>query len=186
MIPTNGYIFTSERLGFRTWISTDIAKLAEINADPEVMEFFPTSLNFSQTTTFVERMEMLFAKKGFCYFAVDKLEDNSFIGFIGLSEQRFEAPFTPCIDIGWRLSRKEWNKGYATEGAKACLNHAFQQLNLKKIHAIAPVLNLRSKQVMERIGMRQKGTFKHPLITSNERLETCFLYEINHTEPHQQ
>ena len=122
MKETKKYIFKSERLGFRNWNLTDIDPLHEINSDEKVMEFIPTIPTKKQTTEFVERMKKQFENKGFCYFAVDKLADREFIGFIGLSEQTYEADFTPCIDIGWRIKSSEWNKGYATEGAKNVLN----------------------------------------------------------------
>src|SRR5947207_3093976 len=125
MTVINKYVFQSGRLGFRNWLTEDIKIMAEINADKKVMEFFANTQSKKQTIEFVERMQNQFSKKGFCYFAVDKFENNEFIGFIGLSEQTFEADFTPCIDIGWRLKRSEWNKGYATEGAKQCLDFAF-------------------------------------------------------------
>jgi RimJ/RimL family protein N-acetyltransferase len=101
------YIFKSERLGFRNWELTDIDEMCQINSDEKVMEFFPGVLTRQQTTEFVERMKTQFADKGFCYFAVDKLEDKKFIGFIGLSEQTYKAAFTPCIDIGWRIKSSE-------------------------------------------------------------------------------
>src|SRR5580698_8035695 len=97
------YLFKSERLGFRNWQKADLPLLAEINADPEVMKFFPGIHNLAQTGSFIERMQKHLVDKGYCYYAVDKLVDGSFIGFIGLSQQTFEADFTPCIDIGWRL-----------------------------------------------------------------------------------
>src|SRR5688572_24415738 len=115
------YIFTSDRLGFRNWELTDIDEMYKINSDKKVMEFFPGVSTREQTIEFVERMKSQFDKKGYCYFAVDKLEDNRFIGFIGLSEQTYKTDFTPCVDIGWRIKSSEWNKGFATEGAKRCL-----------------------------------------------------------------
>ncbi len=172
------YLFKSERLGFREWQTTDIPQMADINTDPEVMAFFPNTLTRQQTAEFIERMQKQFALKGFCYFAVDNLEDGAFIGFIGLSEQTFEADFTPCTDIGWRLSKRFWGKGYATEGATKCLSYAFAQLKQKKINAIAPKVNLRSEQIMKKIGMKKVGNFIHPLLINNERLEECVLYEI--------
>ncbi len=99
------YLFSSERLGFRNWKTEDAAIMAEINADKEVMEFFPAIQTKDQTLLFIERMQKEFSEKGFCYFAVDHLKTNELIGFIGIHEQTFEADFTPCIDIGWRLKR---------------------------------------------------------------------------------
>ncbi|PYF72987.1 GNAT family N-acetyltransferase [Pedobacter nutrimenti] len=179
MISEQKYIFTSERLGFRNWLMTDVEIMAEINSDEEVMEFFPGTKSRQETTEFIERMQHQFQEKGFCYYAVDKLETSEFIGFIGLSEQVFAADFTPCIDIGWRLKRAQWNKGYATEGAKRCLDYAFNQLKLEKVMAIAPTVNLKSEQVMKKIGMKKTKNFNHPGLADHKRLQECTLYEIN-------
>lgn len=173
------YLFKSERLGFRNWLPEDIAPMSEINADPKVMEFFPAVQSKAQTVEFVERMKNQFAEKGFCYFAVDKLEDGMFIGFIGLSEQTFESDFTPCVDIGWRLNTGAWNKGFATEGAKRCLVFAFDELKLEKIIAICPKVNLPSENVMKKAGMKKAGEFKHPKLLNDERLQDCVRYELS-------
>jgi RimJ/RimL family protein N-acetyltransferase len=157
------YIFTSERLGFRNWLQDDIAPMAKINADPLVMEFFPTIKSYEETEQFIIRMQKQLADKSYCYFAVDKLIDGSFIGFIGLSMQTFE-PANHCIDIGWRLCKNEWNKGYATEGAQRCLHYAFDDLGLQNVIAIAPKANLRSIHIMQRIGMQETREFIHPLL----------------------
>jgi RimJ/RimL family protein N-acetyltransferase len=176
MSPDKTYLFRSDRLGFRNWHFSDIDLMAAINADPIVMEFFPTIQSRTQTIEFIERMQNQLAEKGFCYFAVDKMEDGEFIGFIGLSEQIYEAPFTPCIDIGWRLNSKTWKRGYATEGAKRCLQYAFEHLNLEKINAIAPLINLRSEQVMKNIGMKKVMHFKHSKLANDERLKNvCYM-----------
>ena len=172
------YIFKSERLGFRNWLNSDESKMAAINSDAQVMEFFPSIPTFKQTAEFIERMKKQFTEKGFCYFAVDKLIDNEFIGFIGISEQHYESEFTPCVDIGWRLSRKEWGKGFATEGAKKCLEFAFNHIGLINVKAICPIMNDKSERVMKKLGMRKKMTFNHPLLKEYKELEKCFLYEI--------
>ncbi len=172
------YLFKSERLGFRNWTTIDIPLMAEINADKEVMKHFPKTATHTETKEFIEKMQTMFTEKGFCYFAVDLLEDSSFIGFIGLSVQHFEAEFTPCIDIGWRLSKSYWKKGYATEGAKKCLEYAFKELNLSGIKAIAPLINLSSINIMEKIGMEKQLEFKHPKLLNNKRLVNCACYEI--------
>ena len=184
MTNNDTYLFRSERLGFRNWLNNDIKRMSEINRDPTVMAFFPNVLPESETEKFIKRMQAQFAKKGFCYFAIDKLSDGELIGFIGLSEKTFEADFTPCIDIGWRLAKKEWNKGFATEGAKKCLEYAFNQLNLKKVVAMAPEINLRSESVMQKIGMKKAGNFKHPELEGDKRLERCVLYEISGNGTH--
>jgi RimJ/RimL family protein N-acetyltransferase len=177
MKNTKKYIFTSDRLGFRNWNSTDIEKMHEINSDKKVMEFFPGIQTKKQTTEFVERMKIELDDKGFCYFAVDKLDDNEFIGFIGLSEQIFEADFTPCVEIGWRIKSSEWNKGFASEGAKKCLDYAMNELKLENIYSITPKINTKSEHIMIKIGLKKQYEFEHSLLTNFEKLKTCVLYK---------
>lgn len=178
MLQDNPYLFTSLRLGFRAWQASDIALMVAINADADVMQFFPSTQSLGQTTAFVHRMQIQLPDKGYCYYAVDTLVDNDFIGFIGISDQTYEASFTPCTDIGWRLKKSAWNNGYATEGAKRCLQYAFEELRLPKVMGIAPAVNIQSWQVMRKAGMAQVGTFNHPLLAGNKRLEECVLYEL--------
>jgi len=172
------YLFTSERLGFRNWLESDLEKMYEMSSDPEVMEYFPAIQTRKQTSDFIQRMQNQFKKNGFCYFAVEKLEDQAFIGFIGLAETSFQAFFTPCIDMGWRLHKSSWYQGYATEGAKRCLDYAFEVLGLSSVMAIAPEINLKSQRVMEKAGMKKVLSFKYPLLKDDSRLEDCVLYEI--------
>ncbi len=175
------YIFQSARLGFRMWRQEDEAKMALINADQAAMAFFPSLQSLKQTCLFIDKMQAQYEQVGFCYFAVDLLESGSFIGFIGLSEQTYEADFTPCVDIGWRLHPKVWGNGLATEGARACLDYGFNKLGLQKIVSLAPKINLPSEKVMKNIGMHKVSEFFHPLLLSNERLKLCVLYEIYNT-----
>jgi RimJ/RimL family protein N-acetyltransferase len=172
------YLFTSQRLGFRNWLNSDIEKMDEINSDEKVMEFFPNLISHDQTIEFILRMQKQFSEKGYCYFAVDLLETNEFIGCIGLSYQQFESEFTPCIDIGWRIKSNQWNKGFATEGAKRCLDFAFNDLKLEKVNAIAPKINLKSEIIMKKIGMSKILEFDHLLLLEHERLLKCNVYEI--------
>ncbi|MDP8162982.1 GNAT family N-acetyltransferase [Pasteurella skyensis] len=172
------YIFKSERLGFRNWSENDLEKLYEINSDVSVMEFFPSILSKNKTLEFIENMKKQFIKNKFCYFAVETLEKNEFIGFIGLNEQNYDSDFTPCIDIGWRLSKKYWNKGYATEGAKKCLEYAFEELGIKNIKSVCPKVNTKSENVMKKIGMKKIKEFNHPLLEQYKKIENCVLYEI--------
>lgn len=183
------YLFRSERLGFRNWLPSDLDKMAAINADAEVMRFFPSTQSREQTEEFIQRMQRQFSEVGFCYFAVDDLDaqdsNDAFIGFIGLSKQMYEAPFTPCIDIGWRLRRDKWGQGLASEGAKTCLNYAFDILKIEKIYAVAPVINIPSERVMQKIGMSKVGTFLHPALASGSELHECLIYEITPKIPTQ-
>lgn len=173
------YIFTSERLGFRNWTDADITPMSKMNADPEVMKYFPATQTTEETTAFIQRMRDLYSEKGFCYFAVDRLDTGEFIGFIGLMGKTFEADFTPCTDIGWRLSRKHWGIGFATEGAKRCLDFALGTLGLNKVVSMCPIINTPSEAVMKKIGMQKVKTFEHPLLENDERLRTCLLYSVD-------
>ena len=176
---SSGYLFTSQRLGFRGWQTDDIGQMAAINADPQVMEFFPSVKTREETRDFIERMQVQLAAKGYCYYAVIELATGELIGFTGISDQTFDAPFTPCTDIGWRLGAKYWYKGYATEAAKRCLQYAADELGMTRINAVAPIVNTRSIQVMKKIGMKKVSYFAHPLLVDDERLRQCVLYEIH-------
>lgn len=171
------YLFTSERLGFRNWQMQDIAPMASINADPEVMRFFPNIQTLQHTEDFIARMQVSQASLGACYFAVELLETREFIGFIGLLEQTYPADFNPSVDIGWRLSKQFWGCGYATEGAQRCLFYGCEVLKLSKIYAAAPCINLPSIRVMQKIGMQAKGIFEHPYLLNSPNLRQCVLYE---------
>jgi len=172
------YLFTSERLGFRNWIDSDTPKMIDISSDPYVMQFFPAIATKIQTVEFIDRMKLMYIEKGYCYFAVDQLKDESFIGFIGLCYQTYESQFTPSVDIGWRLNKQYWNNGLATEGAKKCLDYGFDKLGLKNIISTTPKINIKSIRVMGKIGMAKLAEFKHPGLKSDKRLEDCVCYEI--------
>ena len=173
------YILTSERLGFRNWTDQDLEAFAAINSNPEVMEHFPQILSLKETAEFINRLKARYAKNGYCYFATEILETGEFIGFIGLDYKDFKSNFTPAVDIGWRLKKSVWGKGYAPEGAKRCLEFAFDDLNLEKIIAICPETNVNSEKVMKKIGMKKIGVFKHPLLHAYPDLENCLCYQIN-------
>lgn len=182
MNTQQNYLFTSERLGFRNWQDSDLDAFAAMNADADVMEFFPNTLTHESSQKLMQRLSQEFEEKGYTYFAVDTLDAGECIGFIGLVYQTYEAPFTPCVDIGWRLAKSFWGKGYATEGAKRCLKYAFKTLNLEEIYAVATAINLPSIHIMEKIGMEQAGTFIHPKLTDNKRLRDCVYYVINNED----
>lgn len=170
----NKLIFQSSRLGFRTWDSSDLDELARMNADTEVMRYFPATQSREQSREFIHKMQQHQAVHGFCYFAVVELESDDFVGFIGACHQVYDAPFTPCVDIGWRLLTPYWGKGYAQEGAKAILDF-LSKFHLDSIYAVAPELNLPSIKVMERIGMTRIGTFHHPALI-NTQLSSCVYF----------
>lgn len=177
MNSTDKFLFTSDRLGFRNWKSDDLTVMTQINTDPTVMEFLPIHQDEKKTLDFIDRMQRQFEKSSFCYFAVERLDTNELIGFIGLMEQNYPADFTPCVDIGWRLAKAQWGNGFASEGAKACLNYAKNSLKIEEIYSIAPKINLRSERVMQKIGLKKVKEFKHPLLSDYPHLENCVLYK---------
>ena len=120
----------------------------------------------------------MFEEKEYCYFAVDHLKNKELIGFIGLSEQTFESPFTPCVDVGWRLDPAYWHQGLATEGALRCMEYGFSEIGLKEIRSIAPIENKPSIAVMEKTGMELAGIFDHPKLAEHPKLRSCACYQL--------
>ncbi len=176
------YLFQSERLGFRKWKASDFEEFRKMNADPDVMEYFPHPLSEEEAQQFFQRLQDHYKENGYCYFPVDLLETGEYIGFIGLAYQIYESEFTPATDIGWRLKQAAWNNGYATEGARRCLQYAFEELGLKKIYSVCTVNNLPSENVMRKIGMTKQGYFKHPRLSEYAHLENCVYYRLTHEE----
>lgn len=174
------YLIKTNRLGLRNWKESDITPMTALNQDEEVMRFFPSTVDYNATSEFVKRMQKHQEDYGFCYFAVDILATGEFIGFIGLCHQTYESPYTPHVDIGWRLARSSWGNGYATEGAKACLDFAFSVMKLDRIYSVATEMNTPSIHVMQKIGMQKIDTFDHPKLLNDDRLRRCVLY--NKTE----
>lgn len=176
------YIFKSERLGFRNLTESDLTEFAKINADLEVMEHFPKPLTEKETADLIHRLKNHYEKNGYNYFATEILESGEFIGFIGLAFQDYKTDFTPAVDIGWRLKKSAWGKGFATEGAKKCLEFAFNVLNLDKIISTCTEKNAKSENVMKKIGMKKIGAFNHPKLKEYPEYEKCICYEINKNE----
>ena len=172
------YLFQSSRLGFRPLIDSDLLPMAAINSDPAVMEFFPKRQSTTETQAFIDIVQQHHAAHGYAWYAVDILENKEFIGFIGLIQTPFEASFTPCTEIGWRLKKAAWGKGYATEGATRCLAHGFQTLQLPEIYSFTATVNHRSERVMQKIGMTKVGEFDHPKLEKGNWLERHVLYRI--------
>lgn len=173
------YIFKSERLGFRNWTENDLAEFARLNADPEVMKHFPKPLTEKETAGFIDRLRKHYAKNGYNYFATEILESRELIGFIGLAFQEYKTDFTPAVDIGWRLKKSAWGNGYATEGAKRCLEFAFNELKLDRIISTCTEKNSNSENVMRKIGMEKIGEFKHPRLKEYPDYENCLCYAID-------
>ena len=173
----SSYLFTTPRLGFRRWQTADLDAFTAINSDPEVMRFFQKPLLKEDTLAMMERMERLYEEKGFCYFAVEHLADQSLIGTIGLGWKTFEADFTPTVDLGYRIGKAWWNQGFSTEGAATCLDYA-RQVQIPKVVAMASIGNLASIQVMKKIGMQYWKEFDHPELQEHPEIQRCSLYQI--------
>ena len=164
------YVIITERLGMRRWKEDDIIPFSAMNKDAEVMRYFPLILSNDETIAMVNRIRSHFDRHGFGLFALEDLSTKEFIGYTGFMIPSFTSYFTPCVEIGWRLQRSSWNRGYATEAAKACLHYGFETLNLEKIFSFTSVLNTRSEKVMQRIGMIKYGEFDHPNIEPSHSL----------------
>lgn len=173
------YIIQTQRLGLRAWQAADLSPLADMCADPKVMQFFPETLTFEQSKSLLDRLQKCDREHGFTYFALELKETNEFLGFAGMLNQTYDAPFTPCVDIGWRLKKAAWGKGYATEAAKACLNFAFQNKKIKEIYSVCTSKNEASKSIMKKIGMQYEGSFMHPALTNYPALGECLIYKIS-------
>ncbi len=171
------YLFSSQRLGFRGWQDQDLIPFSAINADPEVMRFFQSTLSQHETGSMMERMNRMLGERGYCYFAVELLGTGELIGTIGLGWKTFEASFTPCVDIGWRIGRKFWNQGLATEGASRCLDVA-RELGIRKVLSLASATNVASTRVMKKIGMQYELEFEHPDLKEYPHLQPCELYGV--------
>ncbi len=172
------YHIITPRLGLRNWRDADINLAHKMNSNTVVMEYFPKTWSLKETCSFVDRMKDHYDQYGFCYFAVDRLDTNSFIGFIGLMHQTYKTGFDPFIDIGWRLIPEAWGHGFATEGAQACLHFAFTKLLVDKVYAVAPQSNKKSQRVMQKIGMHEHQDFDHPNISKDDPLHKCIAYQI--------
>jgi RimJ/RimL family protein N-acetyltransferase len=168
------------RLVLRQWREADLDAFAALNADPEVMRYFPAALTREESDAFAARARTHIAERGWGSWAVELIGGAPFIGFVGLSEPRFEAAFTPAVEVGWRLARDHWGKGYATEAARAAVTFGFADLGLEEIVSFAPTNNLRSRRVMERIGMTHDAAddFDHPFLSRDDPLRRHVLYRL--------
>ncbi|MCW2955360.1 MAG: hypothetical protein JWO69_229 [Thermoleophilia bacterium] len=168
----------TERLVLRRWRDADLEPFAALNADVAVIEYLGGALDRVASDELVARIERGFTERGFGLWAVERRADRLFLGFTGLSVPRFEAHFTPAVEIGWRLARHAWGHGYATEGARAVLDVAFGPLDLEEVVSFTAAGNARSRAVMERIGMTHDPAddFDHPKLDASSPLRRHVLY----------
>ena len=172
------------RLCLRRWRSSDREPFAVLNADPQVMEHFPAPLSCEESDALAARIESHFEQQGFGLWAVEIADIAPFAGFIGLSVPRFEAHFTPCVEIGWRLAFDYWGRGYASEAASAALSYAFGSLGLQEVVSFTTSANRRSMAVMERLGMTRSPAddFSHPTLPDGHPIRPHVLYRLKRSD----
>jgi RimJ/RimL family protein N-acetyltransferase len=172
------------RLLLRPWLPSDRAPFAALNADPAVMEHFPAPLSRAESDALADASNDLINRQGWGRWALEVIDTGEFIGFTGLHRPTFKAPFMPAVEIAWRLSRRAWGHGYATEAATAALGFAFDQIGLDEVVSFTATVNLRSSAVMERLGMTHDpaGDFDHPVLPPGHRLRRHVLYRLSATD----
>ena len=169
--------YETQRLILRRWNPEDHISFSKMNADPRVMQYFPSTLSKDESLVLVQKIEESFEKNNFGFWAVERKDNREFIGFVGLNRPNFQADFTPCVEIGWRISSENWNRGYATEAALKAMEIGFDTFNLKKIYAFASKRNLASIRIMQKIGMEYVKDFLHPAIDAQSSLNPLVLYQ---------
>lgn len=189
--PIDPALLRSPRLRLRQWTPADRAPFAALNADPVVMEHFPAPLDRAQSDAMADRIEALIDRQGWGFWAAELLEGldgagtsgGTFMGFIGLHRPTAPLPFTPCVEIGWRLARPFWGRGLATEGARLALRAGFEALGLEEIVAFTAQRNRRSQAVMERLGMHGSPSeaFEHPSVPEGHAVRPHVLYRLPRT-----
>jgi ribosomal-protein-alanine N-acetyltransferase len=174
----------TERLVLRGWRDDDLAPFAALNADPAVMEHFPGLMTTAETAAFIGRIVDGWAANGFGVWVVERSADGAFLGFNGLARPRFDAPFMPAVEIGWRFARHTWGHGYATESARAALAFGFKTVGLDEIVSFTSPANERSWRVMERLGMTRDPAddFDHPRLPEGHRLRRHVLYRLRRSD----
>lgn len=170
----------TERLILREWKEEDKASFARINNDPMIMEFFPRRLTEADSDKLIDRFQKHFETHGFGFYAVEMKKTGEFMGFAGLQNVEMDVPFTPAVEIAWRLDYEYWGKGYGTEAARAVLAHAFGKLKLPEIVAYAVHDNSRAIKLMEKLGMKrdEASDFDYPTLPKGHPLGRFSLYRI--------
>ena len=171
---------TTQRLLLRSWRESDIEPFFRLNTDPEVVEYLPSPISETESQQFAARIQDHFAEHGYGLYALENREDGSFLGYTGLNWTSFESHFTPALEVGWRLARDAWGQGYATEAARACVDHAFRETPIPEIVSFTVPANRRSIAVMERLQLTRKpeDDFVHPRLGKDHPLGAHVLYRI--------
>ncbi|MEN2750326.1 GNAT family N-acetyltransferase [Psychrobacter sp. FBL11] len=176
-------VLTTQRLVLRQWQPSDLAVFAKMNADPEVMRYFPKLLTPTLSDAIANKCQRLIEDNGWGFWAVSLKKSNIFIGMVGLNTAHADMPFAPNVEIGWRLHKDYWGQGYATEAARASLRLAFEELELDEVVAFTAVVNTHSQLIMQRIGMSNtQDNFDHPMLDPSHPLAEHVLYKITQQE----
>jgi RimJ/RimL family protein N-acetyltransferase len=170
----------TDRLLLREWHQEDREPFGAMNADPEVMALMSRALDRAASDAFLDRIVAHWRDDGYGLWAVERRDDGAFLGFVGLAPPNFEAAFTPCVEIGWRLATAAWGHGYATEAAGAVLDWGFETLGLAEIVSFTTVANARSRAVMERLGLTHDPAedFDHPNLPVGHPIRRHVLYRV--------
>jgi RimJ/RimL family protein N-acetyltransferase len=171
-------IIETERLRLRRWRAADRAPFAELNGDPETLLFFPSTLTRAESDALVDRIEARFQAHGYGLWALEVKETGQFIGFTGLAPMPDDVPGAGGTEIGWRLARQAWHRGYATEAALAARDVAFTEVGLPELWSMTAVLNAPSQAVMRRIGMAPADRFEHPRVPDDSPLKPHVVYHL--------
>ncbi|WP_439528071.1 GNAT family N-acetyltransferase [Pannonibacter sp.] len=175
----------TERLILRPWEDRDLDAFAAMNADPDVMRYFPAVMSRDETAAMIEKARARTVTDGICFMPVERKADRVFLGFVGLSRPAYlnPLPFDPCVEIGWRLARHAWGQGYATEAAREWLRFGFGTLGVDEIVSFTARGNLPSQKVMQRLGMARNRAddFLHPMLESDHPLASHVLYRLART-----
>lgn len=168
------------RLVLRSWTPADRPVFAAMNADPTVMEFFPATLSREDSDALIDRFEAEFAERAYCPWAVEERSGGAFIGFVGLHQVPDYLPFAPAVEVGWRLARPFWGRGYATEAASAAIGFGFAVVGAREIVSFTSAVNVRSRKVMERLSMTRDPSedFEHPTVAHGHPLRPHVLYRV--------
>lgn len=177
---TDAFEIRTDRLRIRSWRDEDFEPYAAMNADPRVMEFFPSVVSREESRARFARGHARLAERGYGLWPVELIGGDTFIGMCGLTDPDFTAPFLPAVEIGWRLAAAHWGRGYATEAARAVLAFGFERLALSEIVSFTTTANVRSRRVMEKLGMRRSphDDFMHPLIPEGNPVRPHVLYRL--------
>lgn len=148
------------------------------------MEFYPAPLSRTESDAFVDRIQGDFDSHGFGLWAVDLKSSGEFIGYVGLWPATFEAHFTPAIEVGWRMAKCFWGSGLATEAARSAITDGFDRLGFDEIVSFTSMINVRSRRVMEKVGMTHKpgDDFDHPSVAPGDPLRPHVLYRLTRSQ----